>query len=152
MKDDIEEKAEELQKKLLPQKEETYKVFEYFSNNIPLLLTVASVIVAVIVAIINLLSYFTQHRYLEYWNIDTSILQINGKSETFYTIVISITYSIAVSLIGLLLPNFLNNMYVHDITRLYNKLGGEMRQKKLENHVKKSKICKKAVKKIQKSS
>ena len=37
MKDDIEEKAEELQKKLLPQKEETYKVFEYFSNNIPLL-------------------------------------------------------------------------------------------------------------------
>ena len=33
MKDDIEEKAEELQKKLLPPKEETYKVFEYFLNN-----------------------------------------------------------------------------------------------------------------------
>ena len=147
MKDDIEEKAEELQKKLLPPKEETYKVFEYFLNNIPLLLTVGSVVVAVSVAFINLLSYLTQHRYLEYWNIYTSILQINGKSETFYTIVISITYSIAVSLIGLLLPNFLNNMYVHDITRLYNKLGVKCAKRNLKIMSKNQKYAKKQLKK-----
>ena len=123
MTEDFEQKTKAIQEKILPPKEEeTYKVFEFFSKNIPLLLTVASAVVAVSVAFVNLLSYLIEHRYLEYWNIDTSILQINNKTTTFYTIVISITYSLAISLIGLLLPKFLQYMYVHDITRLYYKL------------------------------
>lgn len=124
MTEDFEQKTKAIQEKILPPKEEeTYKVFEFFSKNIPLLLTVASAVVAVSVAFVNLLSYLIEHRYLEYWNIDTSILQINNKTTTFYTIVISITYSLAISLIGLLLPKFSQKIYIHDITRLYYKIG-----------------------------
>lgn len=152
MTEDFEQKTKAIQDKILPPKEEdTYKVFEFFSKNIPLLLTVASAVVAISVAFVNLLSYLVQHRYLEYWNIDTSILQINDKSSTFYTIVISITYSLAISLIGLLLPKFSQNMYVHDITRLYYKLGLKCTKRNLKAILKNRKQWKKQLKKHNKT-
>ena len=152
MTNDIEQKTKALQEKLLPnQNEETYKIFEYFSNNVPLLLTVGSTMVALGVAFINLLSYLTQYRYLEYWNIDASILQTNNKTTTFYTIVISITYSLALSLIALWLPKFSKNMYIHDITMLYYKLGLKCNKSNLRSILRNKNQCVRQLKKHNKT-
>ena len=75
---------------------ETYKLYDYFKEKPSVAIAIGSLAIAVGTALLNLLAYLIDKRYLAFWNVSEDFIQINSIKTIYFIFALLLTSAFSV--------------------------------------------------------